>query len=186
MHPADHFGTCGGAVEVAVEVPAHIAEVIEETGRALIPGAEDEAVMALDTGHLQRAPLALVDFVTIAVRLVRNGNQVAREIVAPAVIRAGERARIAAIGAADPHPAMTALVEECANRAVLLADYEDRIFRHIGGKKVSGFFELALMTEIEPRAREDAFQLQLVDGSILIDARIEVAALLVDHRAQAF
>src|SRR5208282_620653 len=110
----DHLGTRGGPVEVAVEVPEHVAEVLSEARRVLVPGAEDEPLIALDARYLQRAPLALVEFVAIAVGLMRNRNQVAREIVAPPVIRAGERARVAAIGAADAHPAMTALVEKRA------------------------------------------------------------------------
>src|ERR1700676_5004038 len=103
MHPADHFSTGGGPVEVAIEVPAHVAEVIAKARRAFVPGAEHEAMVTLDPRHLQRPPLALVDFVAIAIGFVRNRNEVAAEVVTPSVIRAGERARVAAIGAADAH-----------------------------------------------------------------------------------
>src|ERR1700722_2904315 len=107
MHPADDFGTGRGPVEIAIEVPSHVAEIIGKTRRGFIPGAEDEAMSTLDTRHLQRSPLTFVELVAIAILFMRNRNQPPAEVVSPSVIRAGERARVAAIGAADAHSAMT-------------------------------------------------------------------------------
>src|SRR5208282_4626512 len=105
--------------------------------RVLVPVAEDQSVYLLDAGHLQGPPLAFVEFVAVAVFLVRDRYEIAADVVAPAVVRAGESARIAAVRAADAHPAMTALVQERAYRSVFLPDHQHGILRHVGRKEIS-------------------------------------------------
>src|SRR4030081_1645664 len=76
MHPADHFGAAGTSIEISFHVPAHVAEVVAKARRLLVPGSEDKAEIALDTRDLQRAPFALVDFVSVAVLLMRDGHEI--------------------------------------------------------------------------------------------------------------
>ena len=76
---------------------------------------------------------------------------------------AGELARIAAIGAANLHAAVTTGVQKCANRSVTAAANEDRILAHISCHIIAGFGYLRFVAEKQPAPREDALQLDLVD-----------------------
>src|SRR5208282_4644086 len=124
MHPADHLGAAGGSIEISVDIPEHVAEIFAQGRSVLVPVAEDQSVYFLYARHLQRPPLTFVEFVAVAVFLVRDRYEVAADVVAPAVVRAGKRARVAAVRAADAHPAMTALVQERAYRSVFLPDHQ--------------------------------------------------------------
>src|SRR5216683_5747791 len=150
MHPADYLSAARTAIEVTVHVPQHVAQVVAEARGAFMPVAEHQAVVGLDSGHLLRTPLTLIEFTAIAVFLVRYCYQLAADVIAPAVIGASEGACVATIGAADAHPAMTALIEKGAQRAVLLPDYQHGILGHVGREEITRLLKLALMTQVEP------------------------------------
>src|SRR5579885_2355621 len=184
MHPANHLGAAGAAAEIAVDVPEHVAQVVAQRWRIGIPVAEHLSVDSCKARYLEGAPFALVKFVAIAVFFVRNGDEVAGEVVTPAMIGAGECAGVAAIRPADAHPAMAALIQKRPNRSVLLPHDQHGIFGHVSGKEVARFFQHALMAQEQPRPGEDAFEFELVDGWIAIDSRIEAAGFFIHQAAQ--
>src|SRR4029077_632053 len=120
------------AIKIGVDIPAHVAKVVDKGWRVGVPVAEDQSLVTFNPRKLERAPRALVELVVKAVRLARHRDQIAADIVSPAVIRAHENLGMAEVGAAKSHPAMTALIHEGGKRAVALAHDQHRVLRHVG------------------------------------------------------
>ena len=90
VQSADDLGACVGTVEKGLHIPGHVAQVFSERERISIPVAEDQALVVLDARNSERAPTLLVQRMMVAVLFVRHRNQIAADIVGPAVIRAHE------------------------------------------------------------------------------------------------
>src|SRR5579875_2524978 len=124
----------------------------------------------------------------IAVTLLfkRGADHLAGETVSPAMIRAGKRAGVAKISAANLHTAMAARVQKRFERTIALAADQYRVGAHVSAEVVAGIPELTFVREKEPRAREDAFELKLVDSGIGEDRAVDNTALGVDHSRKVF
>ena len=79
------------------------------------------------------------------------------------MIGAGEGGGIASIGAAQPVAAVTADIQKGVHLALRIAHHQHGIFTHIGGEKIAGRGNLALMAQKEPAAGKDLLQFLLVD-----------------------
>src|SRR4029077_15005505 len=117
---ADQLDAALPPVEYEIEVPGHVAEIVEERRRPRIEGPEDHALVALDASDWMKAPSPLVE-VAVAL-LVGHADQRAAHVVRPAVVGAGERLGVAEVRATDLHSAVAAGVEKRLHRSIPLAD----------------------------------------------------------------
>src|SRR6185437_6897213 len=84
---------------------------------------------------------------------------------------------IAAAVAVEHRAAMRAAVVEHAHRAVGMADHDHRLAADLDRPVVAGILHLALVTDVGPHLVEDAFQLELEDAGIGIDAAVDAIGL---------
>lgn len=113
--------------------------------------------------------------------LQRHVNQLAVNAVRPTVIRTGKSAGIAAVGVADTHGAVSALIEKGFDAAVFLSHDHHRILAHVGIEKVTRLRDLTFVSEKQPAASEDAFQFQLVNVRVGINPWGYATILRVDQ-----
>ncbi len=140
VRAADKLRAALAAIEKDVEIPGHVAEVIAQRRRFGIEVAEDEAFILIDQRNGSEAETLFVELAVIVLLEIRHADECAVAAIHPAVIRAGERIRIALLQAADAIAAMAADVQESAELAVLTAADEHRVFTHVRGQEVAGIF----------------------------------------------
>ena len=170
VHAAYDLGAALGAVEEGVEVPGHLAEVVEEGRGFGVEGGEVEAAIVVDLGDGHEAPLGGVEFVVVGLLETGDGDELAVGAVGPAVVGADEGGGVAGVGAADAVAAVSTDVEEGVNLAGGVAGDEDGVLAHVGGEEVAGVGYLGLVAEEEPAAGEDALLFLLVDVGFDVDA----------------
>ena len=181
MHAADHLDAALAAVEKGVEIPRHLAEIVEERRRLRVEGGEQQPLVIVELRHRHETPALALQFVVIGLLQIRHADQLAVIAVGPAVIGAAEAGRIAVIGSAQPVAAMPADIEEGAYHSIGAAHYQDGVFTHIGREEIAGFGDLALMAQKEPAAGEDALQFLAVDLRLDKDAAADQSVLAVDE-----
>jgi len=94
---------------------------------------------------------------------IGDADELAVGRIAPAVIGAGQDGGVTLVIAANLHAAMPARVQEHMRLAHSVAAQDHRLFAHRRDKEVARVGDLALMTDKEPCAGEDAPQFLLVD-----------------------
>src|SRR5712691_6015168 len=100
MHPTHDLNAALTTVEERVQVPRHLPEIVQQRGRHRVKGRKEQALVTVELGDRDEAPLCPVQLLIIG--LLEIGHTLEASIVAigPAMIRAGEAGRIAAIGPA--------------------------------------------------------------------------------------
>ena len=181
VHAADHLDTALAAVEERVEIPAHLAEILGERRCFEVEGGEVQTFVIVELRYGHEAPLLPIEFVVIGLFQIRDADQLAVIPVGPAVVGAGEAGGIAVIGAAQPVAAMAAHIEESANRTGRVAHDQYRVFAHVRREEIAGPRDLALMAQEDPAAREDAFELLLIDLRLDEDAAADMPGGEIDE-----
>ena len=97
-------------------------------------------------------------------------------VVAPAVIRAHEAFGVAPSFGAHHRAAMGAAIDEHMD-PVLVPHDDHRFLAHARGEVVAGLRHLALVTQHQPRASEDALHLELEDRRIGIHRAMHAVRL---------
>ena len=185
----DDLGSLVVVVQHGVHVPGHVAERVTQRDRLRVPGPEDQALVRLDVRHLDQTPVGDREGVGVAI-LVGDTDELALEVVGPAVIGAGEVPGLPEVRAADPGPTVPARVEVGAQVAVLVQGDNDRVLTHVGGEEVAGLVELVHVGQEEPARGEDPAQLLLVELLVGEDRSVDEATLRVhqpgdvDRRSQ--
>ena len=115
--------------------------------------AEDEAAVARDARHASEARKLADAGIALG---KRHPEQAAIEAIGPGVIRAAQLPQVAARLGDDARAAVGAAVVQQRKRSVLLPR-EDHFFRSQARQHiVAGGRHLALMSDVEPDAAEDA------------------------------
>jgi hypothetical protein len=78
------------------------------------------------------------------------------------VVRTAQGGRVIAVGATQAHAAVPARVEEGAYHPGLVAHQDHRIDAALAGHDVAALRDLALVSDEEPGATEDALELALI------------------------
>ena len=141
-------------------------------------GAEAREHEAAVARYAWDGPQAVRAFVERRVAAgVRDAEQGTVQIVRPAVIRTGERPRVAARRRTQHRPAMHAPVEEDRHAAVLLAHHDDRLRADLAGDEVARARNLAVVTDEHPAAREDPVHLVGEDAWIGVERDVDPVIL---------
>ncbi len=167
------------AERVALDAGSEIAEVVaHRRGVVRVEVDEDEALPHLGL-HGDQAVVGLVEVEELA--LLLHEGQRALEVVAPAVVLAGELTAGAARlfpGEVVPHElvaAMAADVVEAPDAALLVAhdDHRGAGAGQLLGEVAAGAGELLDPPDVQPRPGEDGLPLELVelggDGVLVVD-----------------
>src|SRR3954447_8378104 len=101
--------------------------------------------------------------------------------VRPAVVRAGERLRVALVVAANLHATVPAGIEQDMNTALEVARENDGLLAHAGDEVVTGIGDLASVPDEQPGAREDLLLLARVDLLAHEDFAANDATLQIDQ-----
>src|SRR5437588_4692046 len=107
----DDLDAALAAIDEGVEIPGHLAEVIEERRRVRVEGGEPEALVLIELRHGREAPAAAVEFAVVGLLMVGHADEAAVIGVGPAVIGAAEAGGVAVLGSAQPIAAMPADIE---------------------------------------------------------------------------
>ena len=149
--------------------PAHrLAEVVFNRWGGVRERAEHQAAEHLHVQRLQ-AMLSHVEIVrhaALAAQAVAEGHalQPSREVVAPRMVHAGQRFRVAAILQADKRALVRAAIDHRMDRAVLVAGDNDRHFPDRREPPVAGIGNLDLQAEkIPDRSAEQQPLLARID-----------------------
>ena len=169
------------AVKQRVQVPGHGAQVVQQWWGTRVEGGEDQALVAVQLGHRDEAPLGLVQLVVVGVLQVGHGGQLPVGAEGPAVVGADEGACVAVIGAAETVAPVAADVQEGVDPALPVAGDEDGVLAHVGGEEVAGVGDLGLVAKEEPAAGKNLLQLLLVDGFLAENARADQALIQVNQ-----
>ena len=106
-------------------------------------------------------------------------DQPAVRVVGPAVVRAGELARITAFFEAHQRTPVAADVCKGPDRSVLAANDDRRLARHLQDLEVPGRCKLGHVSRKDPVAGDDPVELELVDGGVGVEALVEGVSGLV-------
>ena len=120
-----------------------------------------------------------VDIARVVAIFLVHALEVAGGVKRPAVVIADEPTGVPGIGEAHLVAAVRAGIEHDPDRSVGLAGDDHRIFAHVGRQEVSGTGDLAFVGNEQPRPRENAVQLLLVDVGIRKDPAVKPAFLEV-------
>ena len=105
VRPA-HFRAALATVKKNIEIPRHVAQVLAQRWRFGIERREDQSLIAVDLRNGNQTPLLALESLERVDHRHEREFTVAR--VRPAVVGAGKKLRITAVGAADPIAAMAA------------------------------------------------------------------------------
>jgi hypothetical protein len=159
LHPARRQLDLAGRRQVArpVDQPGGRAQVVGEARPLRAQAREHEAAVARHPRRPGEAVGALVEVVVAAG--VGHPEQLAAQVVRPAVVRAGEGAGVTAVGRAQHRAAMHAAVDEHGHGAVPAAHHDDRLAPEGPGDVVARPRDLAVVADEDPAALEDPVQL---------------------------
>src|SRR5579883_610522 len=191
LHPDDRLGAALAAVpavQQGVEPEPHAPQVLEEGRGGGVPRGPDGALVIHLLRDVYEPPRVLVELPVVGILKARYAQQVARHLhytavdgVRPAVVRAGERLRVALVVAAHLHAAVPAGIEQDVNPALQVAGKDDGLLAHAGDEVVTRMGDLALVPNEQPGAREDMLLLALVDLLAHEDLTADDAVLQVDQ-----
>ena len=141
--------------EVAADHARHrLAEIFFHGLRRIRERAEHEPGEHFDAQRLQPM-LRVVEILRHAALAAdavaeRDALKTAREVVAPRMIHAGQRAGVAAFLQAHQRPLVRAAVDQCVDRAMLIARDDDRRFADGGEAPVARIGNFYLQTQKIP------------------------------------
>ena len=164
----------GCAVDHVVDVALDRADVVLEARALLGEACENEAAILADTRRAREAEGRLVE-IGRAAFLDRHGREPPVGVETPAVVAAGETRGVALALVHHLGAAMGAAIEQHVHGVVAMTGHDDRLAAEVGGDEVAGIWHLAGMADEQPRAREDAFHLQLEHVGIGVDAAMHAA-----------
>src|SRR5437879_1036909 len=136
---------------------------------------EHEAAIARLSRYAREAMRALVEPGVAAG--IGRAEQLAGEVVGPAVVRTRERARAPAVGRAHHRAAMHATVGEDRDLALARAHHQDGLGADAAGDEIAGARDLALVADEDPAAVEDAFHLVVEDARVGVERRVDAVVL---------
>lgn len=157
------------------------AEIVFERGYGIVQCREHEPPVACNAGHWGEAVLPGIETRAVAIGS-GYADQFARVRVGPAVIPAAKITVAPLVDFADDRAAMTTPVQEYPNFAILATNEDDRLPAHLAASELSGFRDLAFVTDVHPALMENTFQLELEYAGIGIDSRMHPAGR--NERAQ--
>ena len=160
---------------------ADVAEELVERRRLRVQGGEDEALVAVDLRRVDQAPVLAVELLVVDVLEAGDADEVALQVVGPAVVGAHERGRVALFGPADGVAAVAAGVQQDLGLPSLSRTTMTRSSPMKVMKKSPGFGIWRLVGHEVPGAREDVLELELVDVLVGEDPAVDEALLVVDH-----
>src|ERR1700722_1414825 len=105
MRFTDDFQTARRQRQIQVEIPAVLAEIVDQRTDAWIERREDQAAIGFGSRRWQQSPLLQIESLVGGVN-VRDTRQFAGVSVSPAVIGAEKRICIAFVRKAQPRAAM--------------------------------------------------------------------------------
>src|SRR5437763_7688610 len=147
----------GRAIDQIVERGARWAEEVLQAGSIRAERGEDETAVVGHSGHRVQAQLGELP------RRIAGGEryrlQLAGAVVAPAVIRTDEALGIAPALGTDHRAAMRATVRQYMD-PIVVAHNDDRLPSHAAREVVAGVRHLALVSQHQPGAAEDALELK--------------------------
>jgi hypothetical protein len=153
---------------------------IREIGRVVGEVHEDQAGDVVER-HRKQPELGAVDLELA----LRRRDQLAVEIVGPAVIGADELAGMAMLVVADARAAMAAEIVEGADLAVLAAHHDDHLRADPPGEVVAALWDRAGVAGEQPAAVEDVAQVRLEHLGRGVEGALERAAPIVPlHEAR--
>src|SRR5215472_14421897 len=126
-----------------------------------------------------QAPLRLVELFVIGLAKIGHTDELAVGAVAPAVIGAGEDRGVSFVVAAYLHAAVPAGIQEDVDLARAVAAQDHRLLPHARDKEIPRVRDLAFVADKEPDAREEPFQLLLVDLVVDKDLAADLPRLQV-------
>ena len=141
--PGNHhhlFAALGQHVEADA---SDVAEVLLEVRRLRVHVGEDEAVVALDLRGLDQAPVLAVELLVVDLFEAGDADEVALQVVGPAVVGAHEGAGVPFLGAADRVAPVAAAVDQHLGLHVVIADDDDAVLAHEGHEEVARVGDLA-------------------------------------------
>jgi hypothetical protein len=160
--------------------------VLGERDAVLVEAREDEPAIAVDARGAREPVGGLVEGLVAAG--VGHPEQGALQVVGPAVVRAGQRARVAAIGRAHQGAAVPAAVDEDRD-ALAAPHHDDRLGTDAAGDIVARARDLALVADEDPPAVEDPLHLLREDPRIGVEGSVDAVVLhqglVVDHRSES-
>jgi hypothetical protein len=177
-----------GAVELQIQVPAKIPQVLVQAHCMLIQTGENQPPVRADLGRPQQWPLLALEIPVIGLAEVRHSGQLPFKIVGPSMVRTSKKLRIALFHPAHQHPPMAARVKEHANLPIWAAAHYHRLLSHKAGNEVARVRKLAFVSDVQPTSRKNPFLLQTMDLGIGKNLRADRLALQVyqffwiDHR----
>ena len=163
LHPA------GGELDLAGR--REIARAIDQPGRRSQMLGERNARVGQHVRALVEGRVAAG---------VRHAEQLAGDVVGPAVIRAGERPRAAAVGRTHHRAPVHAAVHEDGDVAVLAAHHDDRLGPDATGDEVARARDLAVVADEDPSPAEDPLHLVVEDAWIGVERGVD--AIVVHQR----
>ena len=99
------------------------------------------------------------------------------------MVIADKAARIARVCGTQQVAPVTAGVGERVDLAVLATRDDDPVLAHEGREEIAGLFQRILVSQEQPAAGKYAFQFQIVDVPVPIDATVLHGAVLTDQRS---
>src|SRR5581483_9242907 len=167
--------TPGRAIDEVIERGACRPKKLRQRFAAWRSRGEDEAAIDADTGHRMKPQLG-----ELAGRIARGERcrlQRAGAVVAPAVVRTDETLDVAAAFGAHHGATMRAAIDQYRYRAIIVTHDDDRLASDARSEVVAGGRNLALVAEHQPRAAEDALELELEDRRIGIEGAMHAVGL---------
>ncbi|MEA3221297.1 MAG: hypothetical protein OZX49_02418 [Immundisolibacter sp.] len=173
---AQQFQPLLALVDQQVDAAGGRPQVVAERRHRGVQAGEDEAAVAVHARQAAEAVLALVELWRVgAVLFLEHRRQLAVEVEAPAVRRAAE-VRHAALSLAQQRGAVVRTgVDEHADVAALVAADDDRLAPDGQGDEIARIRNLALVGQVHPAALEDAFQFQVEQFRVGVQAAVEPA-----------
>jgi len=180
LNAADNLEVAAHCLDVETD-PADVAEEVIEVRRFRVERRENIAVIALDLGGADEAPVLAVEVLVVVVLESRHADQCAFEVIGPAVVGTHEGGRVAFLGPADGVAAMAAGVEQDVEAARLVPDDNNAVLADVAEEEIARVGDLRLVAHEVPGAGEDVLELELVDLLVGENLSLDEAFVAVDE-----
>src|SRR6185437_662332 len=175
------------AIDHVVDRRARIAEIGGEIGPVRGEAGEDETAVILDARHVHHGKTRVlrIEAGALVTAFQRDGQERPVGPIGPAVIAAAEELDVAVAVADDLGAAVTAAIVEDMHGAVAVPAHHHGLAADRRRQIIARLRHLAVVTDIDPGAAEDALHLELEDPRIDIDVAVDAIRLdeLADRRS---
>ena len=166
----------GRAIDHIVERRRHVAKpAVEVVALGRLVDKNESAVRRHSRYGIHRHRGVLGAEVRRITVLERYRLQSTVQMVRPAVITALKFVGVAFVERHHHGAAMGALVVQRVQFAVGAADDHDRFAAKLGTEIIARLFDLALVTDVDPRRTENAFELKFENSRIIVKATMNHA-----------